>query len=145
MGKEVRRVPEGWQHPMTYDSRLRVPVFVSLLQRSMAEDVVEWSTCMEEYDEEECGSVPVPEEYMPTGEWFQLFETVSEGSPLSPSFETGDELAAWLAEHGDFYGTEWTAEQAEAMVRVGWAPSLYFDGSEVYESHEIPALQEAER
>lgn len=35
----------------------------------------------------------------PTGEGFQMWESVSEGSPISPTFETPSALAAWLAEH----------------------------------------------
>jgi hypothetical protein len=39
-----------------------------------------------------------PEE-PPTGEGFQLWETTSEGSPVSPVFKTLDELCAWAAEN----------------------------------------------
>lgn len=35
----------------------------------------------------------------PTGDGFQMWESVSEGSPISPVFPTPESLAAWLAEH----------------------------------------------
>lgn len=36
----------------------------------------------------------------PSGEGWQMWETTSEGSPMSPVFATADELAAWLADSG---------------------------------------------
>ena len=35
----------------------------------------------------------------PSGEGYQCWETVSEGSPISPVFKTLDELCQWLANH----------------------------------------------
>jgi hypothetical protein len=35
----------------------------------------------------------------PTGDGFQMWESVSEGSPISPVFEAPGALATWLAEH----------------------------------------------
>jgi len=34
----------------------------------------------------------------PTGEGFQLWESVSEGSPVSPVFDTKEKLCRWLAD-----------------------------------------------
>jgi len=36
----------------------------------------------------------------PKGPGWQLWETVSEGSPMSPVFATPEDLAAWISEHG---------------------------------------------
>jgi hypothetical protein len=36
----------------------------------------------------------------PTGEGYQLWQTVSEGGPNSPVFATPEELADWIVEHG---------------------------------------------
>ena len=47
----------------------------------------------------------------PTGDGFQIWETVSEGSPISPVFETAEALARhmagtrWGADHGSSYET----------------------------------------
>lgn len=49
----------------------------------------------------------------PTGDGWQMWETTSEGSPMSPVFGTPEELADWLAESGAslFGGTTATREQ----------------------------------
>lgn len=64
----------------------------------------------------------------PTGEGWQMWETVSEGSPVSPVFESAEALAQWLttAEGGRKAGPSrrpLTIEQARGFVGVGWAPS----------------------
>jgi hypothetical protein len=57
----------------------------------------------------------------PTGDGWQLWETVSEGSPISPVFADREDFVHWLttdyswgAQHGPL-----TREQAEAFVGVG--------------------------
>lgn len=59
----------------------------------------------------------------PTGDGWQLWETVSEGSPVSPVFATADELATWMSdpERGD----QWVpSDVAAKFIAEGWAPSL---------------------
>ncbi|SDX14836.1 hypothetical protein SAMN05518669_103403 [Variovorax sp. YR634] len=64
----------------------------------------------------------------PTGEGFQIWETVSEGSPISPVFATPEELAlhmaatSWGADKGTPYAT-WL----KFIQGPGWAPSLIAD------------------
>jgi hypothetical protein len=41
----------------------------------------------------------------PTGEGFQLWEDVTEGSPVSPVFPSLNELATWAAEHATTFGS----------------------------------------
>lgn len=59
----------------------------------------------------------------PTGEGWQLWQTVSEGGPVSPVFATADELAVWLASPAA--GSDQVQELAAArrVVQAGWAPS----------------------
>lgn len=64
----------------------------------------------------------------PTGDGWQLWETTSEGSPVSPVFRTGEELARWLttAEGGHASGPSrkpMTISSARAFVGDGWAPT----------------------
>lgn len=63
----------------------------------------------------------------PTGEGWQLWETVSEGSPVSPVFATAEELAHWLTtpEGGKEAGAgrPMTISQARGFVGEGWAPT----------------------
>lgn len=61
--------------------------------------------------------------------WFQVYETVSEGTPVTPPFATKDELVDYLSTRGDFWDQDrgdgpWKRERAEAFVRSGFAPSL---------------------
>jgi len=59
----------------------------------------------------------------PMGEGWQLWETVSEGSPISPAFATAGELAAWMSEPER--GRDWMpAENAAKFIAAGWAPTL---------------------
>ena len=84
------------------------------------------------------GEPPDPKYYRPKwtdGEatWFQVYETVSEGTPVSPPFETAEELAQYLADYGDFwyqkdqreghrsFRTKPTIDQARAFVCSGFA------------------------
>jgi hypothetical protein len=69
----------------------------------------------------------------PAGEGWQMWETVSEGSPISPVFQSPEGLAWWLAETGASVGGLRTAsyQQWLAMIQVGWAPSLVVDSDGV--------------
>lgn len=62
----------------------------------------------------------------PVGEGYQMWETVSEGSPISPVFATPEELASWLAENRA--GTVDEGMSAETWLKfikeTGWAPSF---------------------
>lgn len=61
----------------------------------------------------------------PTGEGWQLWETVSEGSPISPVFETAEELAQWMTENRcTVNGPMSSYEAALRFVQSGWAPSF---------------------
>ncbi len=63
----------------------------------------------------------------PEGEWWQVWETVSEGSPVSPAFATADELINWLIDEGYSEGA------AEAFVTSdGWAPSFVLGNGRLY-------------
>ncbi|WP_070017068.1 hypothetical protein [Streptomyces nanshensis] len=58
----------------------------------------------------------------PAGEGWQLWETVTEGSPLSPVFDTADGLASWMADPDR--GEDWLPEEtARKFVAAGWAPT----------------------
>jgi len=116
MGREVRMVPKDWEHPKSEDGR-----FIALFDG-------DFDTCAEDWDKEyakwDAGNYPDyaseenkslkysewsgerPEkcDYMPsfkkgTATHLMMYETTSEGTPLSPAFETPEELAAWLFEN----------------------------------------------
>lgn len=59
----------------------------------------------------------------PKGEGWQVWETVSEGSPVSPVFATADELATWMSDPAR--GNRWVPPATAAkFIADGWAPSF---------------------
>ncbi len=66
-----------------------------------------------------------PKVEIPTGEWYQYWEDISEGSPQSPPFATKEELARWLTENERlFTGRKQSYEAWMAFIDKGWAPSF---------------------
>lgn len=73
----------------------------------------------------------------PTGEAYQIWETVTEGSPISPPFLKPEDLAAWMVKHPRGMDRETTYEQWLAFIRRGGsAPSLVVDGGRVMQGVE---------
>ncbi len=67
--------------------------------------------------------VPLERSEPPEGEGWQLWETVSEGSPVSPVFESAEQLADWMS-HPD-RETRWVPKPtAMAFIEAGWAPTF---------------------
>lgn len=61
----------------------------------------------------------------PTGEGWQLWETVSEGSPISPVFDSAEDLARWMSSPAYTRATSpLTFDTALQFVNDGWAPSF---------------------
>jgi hypothetical protein len=72
--------------------------------------------------------------------WYQAYETVSEGCPVTPPFETTEELVQYLMANGDFWDQRrrqetsglpskqdcgpWTEEQARTFIDSEWTPSM---------------------
>lgn len=84
--------------------------------------------------EEWHGNRPKAEDYMPvfaagTATHLMMYETTSEGTPISPAFATPEELARWLADNGasTFGASTGTYEQWLPACRGGWAPSAIMD------------------
>lgn len=59
----------------------------------------------------------------PEGQGWQLWETVSEGSPVSPVFAGADELARWMADP-ERKRDQVSFDVARQFITAGWAPSL---------------------
>ncbi len=160
MGREIRKVPNSWEHPKN-DNGCYKPLY----DKSATEDFKLWLEEYEEFKKTELERVakdykydvndpysafcdwhgPPPNyEYCrpnwdeATATWWQVYETVSEGTPVSPPFETADELIEYLVENGDFWDQSrrraqysgmncdpWKREVAERFVNgPGWAPSF---------------------
>lgn len=151
MGREVRRVPADWQHPKQSHLGLRgyeehfKPLFPG---EDYQEGVDEWDEGLAawkrgEYPEyasaEDCknltyeqfaGQRPHRDDYMPN--WpedqrthLMMYETTTEGTPISPAFETPEELARWLTDNqaSAFGGQTASYEGWLRVARGGYAPS----------------------
>jgi hypothetical protein len=153
MGREIRRVPANWDHPKQegqYDGRLQ-PMFDETFEKAAADwkaEFAKWeagerpSYCSEdsvalEYWEWN-GGPPDRAYYRPWKDedatWFQVWETVSEGTPVTPPFETKEALIDYLAIEGDFWDQRrgdgpWRRDAATRFVNAGWAPSLIVECS----------------
>jgi hypothetical protein len=137
MGREIRRVPSWWQHPIDADGR-----YVPLFDRSYDEAVRDYEyelklwedgryPAQHEYPGETTGlsyagwsgEPPIPQIYRQQS-WTEdeathvrLYENISEGTPTSPIFSTIQELGAWMIEHG------YTQEQVAKIIVLGSLPS----------------------
>jgi hypothetical protein len=205
MGREVRRVPLDWQHPMVWRERWDRNTFTThmkLVPRALFEDypgaVARWESdgaelarregfdwtfwseyCLTGYKGQEdtqpvvhpfdvadgeqvtvrdadhlyelltaqhAAGRPDAYDYMPefpegTATGWCMYETTSEGTPISPVFEAPEALARWLAESGasSFGSSTATYEQWLSMIQAGWAPSMVASGNVLQSGVEIVA------
>lgn len=181
MGREIRRVPANWEHPKKeypdYATRVMVVRYQPMRNQPYEPALREWITEWEAWDRgdkpdycskesksmkfwEYSGPPPDPQYYRPdwdmaTATWLQVYETVSEGTPVSPPFATPEEIVDYLVANGDFWDQKrraegvsfmdcrpWAREQAEAFVKQGWAPSLIVDNGVVMTGVEALTKQE---
>lgn len=142
MGREIRRVPPNWEHPKTENGSYH-PMF----DESYAETLKNWKWSNEswkkgEYPDQKDGSgkdcesyaewageAPEPEYYRPEWKkdqatWWQVYETVSEGTPVSPPFETQKELVDYLVKNGDFWDQSRREEALRQVAQTGGFKSM---------------------
>lgn len=60
----------------------------------------------------------------PTGDGWQLWETVTEGSPISPVFTTPEDLARWMVSGQSKWMMPTDYDAALRFIHAGWAPTL---------------------
>jgi hypothetical protein len=73
-------------------------------------------------------------EHPPEGKGWQLWETTSEGSPMSPVFETPERLAEWLVNtNASAFGSQTSTyeEWLNFIKGPGWAPSAVSENGEM--------------
>lgn len=132
MGREVRMVPPDWEHPRDVDGRL-VPLYSGYIEhlhgraqwaRGLVTDYNGGWKPKDSFDTtealswEEYAGDRKPETYMPC--WpesacthFQMYETCSEGTPISPPMPTPESLARWLADNdASAFGDETASYEA---------------------------------
>jgi hypothetical protein len=135
-------VPANWEHPKQSNGSYQ-PMYDSCYDNRLAEwksDKAKWeSGIFPDYADEENkklsfeewgGEAPDPAYYMPNFKpedktHYMMYETTSEGTPISPAFATKEELAHWLADNGaSAFGRDTaTYEQWLSTINRGWAPS----------------------
>jgi hypothetical protein len=165
MGREIRRVPAGWEHPVdpnpnprwgpsrwdwTGQGRYFQPLFDEDYETALQQwwdERQQWKAGTHEFQsdgtyEEFAGRSPDPAYYRPA--WpeeeracFQVYETVSEGTPVSPVFASREELASWLVDQG------YSREAASAFAEDGWAPSAISTPDRFYRDIESAVLRNA--
>lgn len=139
MGREIRKVPPHWNHPTKqYGHELG---FRPMHDQTLAEAMADYEAERARFDaekegetfEEYFGEPPEAADHRPYEEaeatWVQMFETVSEGTPVTPPFATPEELVDHLVAEGESLSGRWNKgpwgrAQAEAFVKAGWAPSM---------------------
>ena len=83
----------------------------------------------------EYGCPDIPALEIPKGDGYQIWETVSEGSPITPVFATPEELARWCVENDNAkYGLAGPGARPDyegwmRFIQVGWAPSMVLDST----------------
>lgn len=159
MGREIRRVPPDWKHPK--DTGYRQKGFLPMHDSPFDPAMDKWIEARRKWNADEdpdrdkhpmayhewAGGPPNPEYYRPawqeeTRTAYQVYETVSEGTPVSPVFATKDELIQWLVNDGRGMGIggkqqKLSREAAERFVEAAWAPSMVVDASGIHEGAAI--------
>lgn len=169
MGRELNMVPANWEHPKEYrNSRHGLELsYKPMYQGSFREASEEWKKEFRNWDAgkypdytdesdqvleywEWSGMPPDPEMYLNwTDEdrvWFQIWETVSEGTPVSPAFETKEELIDYLTENGDFWDQKRGDKPASrasytALVNGSYAPSFILDKGKLMSGVEYVGIE----
>lgn len=103
--------------------------------------------------EKELRNSPIPEDYTAIPEidadtdgfGYCLYETVSEGTPVTPVFSTADELIDHLVNVGNFWGEKYERRNAEALVGTGYSlgSAAIVDGKFYNSSLEAADLNDA--
>lgn len=150
MGREIRRVPRGWQHPRDERGHFK-PLYdedyQSACQKWWADAMAHHNAeafcpgseerphSMNEWWWDWNGPPPSEDSYRPAftepADHYQIYETVTEGTPCSPVFASLDEMANWMCQPIDRASeynrnrADWqsmqgrTRKQAEAFIQAG--------------------------
>lgn len=116
MGREIRRVPANWEHPrdkqghymplydQDYDTKAREWLHNCLLWSQGTHEDFEKYGSKYPYYWEWTNNPPDKDYYRPAFtepvDCFQIYETVSEGTPRSPVFKNRRQLVGWLLKEG---------------------------------------------
>ena len=152
MSRELRRVHPAWKHPKDNNGR-----YIPLLDGGVWDNYIadHLEAVEEEGSEEEAEEAGSPKpnknNFMPV--WseeeataYQWYESVSEGTPISPPMPSKEALAEWLSDnHTDRLSRkQFTKEQWLKVVNQGYVPTVIsFPGTGVQSGTEHVAEKEA--
>lgn len=119
MSREVRKVPANWKHPKDKNGHY-IPMYEHLPYNE--EDIAEglrdgWL----DDDPPNYGCDVMPQWPESERTHYQMYESITEGTPISPVMETPEALARWLADNKASAGPYATAtyDQWLAMIKAG--------------------------
>ena len=118
MGREIRKVPAGWEHPRYGPRAGRLageyqPQFEETVSQRMAEDPESVSSDPNYYRPE----------HLEGGDHFQLYENTTEGTPRSPVFASVADLLNHLVKQGDDAGNVWPPQAVEFLRQGNYIPT----------------------
>lgn len=122
MGREVRRVPVDWVHPQEHCHYRGKMVHIPLMDRESMKYLDDPSEIN-------------PDDYMPEFPadaelGYCIYETVSEGTPLTPVFKTPEDLAIWAMNNPEpIRAGNRSFEGWMKFIQAGWAPSFVADST----------------
>jgi hypothetical protein len=154
MGREIRMVPPNWEHPKGELRNGKID-YLPMYDKDPESKIEEWIAGYRAWEKEEHNGLEYWEyaggldleccrpKFTEEPTWYQVYETVSEGTPITPPFATKEELINYLVEFGDFWQqrqwrnrfTEnwcrdakqpgWNRESATKFVECEWAPTMW--------------------
>lgn len=140
MGREVLRVPLDFDHKGVW------PGYVDYIDDCPCDKfkAAKWTDedGTEHIDEDDCAldsEKNCPYQYpVPTGPGWQVWETVSEGSPATPVFATKEELIDHIVKYGMGGIFRYVSrEAAERFVDRAWCPTAVMTSNKVQDGTKI--------
>lgn len=163
MGREIRKVPKNWEHPKynhpsyypqdhseegnryhpLYDEDYNIAAQkwidnFNLWQKGehpdFREDYRFWEWAGNPPEEICYRSKMMETNFTEPADCFQIYETVSEGTPISPKFNSLEELASWLVNQG------YSEKAASEFCKLGYSMSMVISNGKVYKDIESLAI-----
>lgn len=164
MGREVRRVPADWQHPIDPETGNHRPLFdgkdYERRVREWDEEAAKWAEGLRDDFKggwqpigdvnaktfaEWSGERPNADDYMPR--WtdaecthLMMYEDTSEGTPISPAFATPEELSRWLVDNkASSFGASTASYEgwlrvARGGFAIGMVMTVHSDGTKTMQN-----------
>lgn len=119
-------MPPGWEHPRNEHGR-HIPLFES--------DASAYGQLGEDPPDAAGQPLVMPGWAPEEATCYQVYENVTEGTPVSPVFDSLDGMRDWLADQG------YSRRAAEGFFRRGRVPTLVVADGEIYFDIESAALE----